>query len=657
MDRRSFLAASAVVLGQGLVRPGTMFAKSVPTVEGPPANMLASTFGPLAPALLTAKAWRPVPLGSDRGAWAALPQDVREVLVRRADNANTGDWPMMLATDELEFKRNGNRTHYESLSFGRRARLGDLVLGECVAGNGKYLDQIANGVWLICEESFWGAQAHLGAQKAGEGLADVAEPIIELFGAETAAILAWVTYLLPEGLHSVSPLLAPRIAMETKRRILDPYFARDDFWWMGLGNGKQRHLNNWNPWINSNVLTAALLLEPEGPRRGQIVAKICRSVDRFLADYSSDGGCEEGPGYWSRSAASFYDCCETLVSAHGGKGGAVLTHPFTRAMGHFIVDVHIAKSFYVNYGDAHVDAAPEPDLMYRFGKATSDTTLMEFGAFEAERRGLGFGGNGSGPASLSRELAKVFTVADVRGAAKHDALPRDAWYPRLGLMTGREKEGSADGFFVSLQAANNGRPHGHNDSGNFIVFHNGEPLFIDLGVGTYTAQTFNKDRYSLFTMQSAFHNLPTIGGVMQHEGDAFQASGLRYQSDGGRTSVSANLATAYPKDGGVERWVRTLTLDRLTQKVKLLEEFALARAVPVALSLMTAKEPTVQAQGVSVGGVLLTFDATQMKATVERIALTDAGLKHSWGDTVWRVLLTSVGPVTRGNWKLEMQGT
>jgi hypothetical protein len=632
-----------------------MLGAGVPAVEGSPLNLLSTTFGPLASSLMPAKKWRPLPVGSDRAGWAALPQDVRETLVKRADKANTGDWPMMLATDELEFKRNGNRTHYESLSFGRRARLGDLVMGECVARSGKYLDQIANGVWLICEESFWGAQAHLGAQKAGEGLADVAEPIIELFGAETAAILAWVMYLLPEGLHSVSPLLMPRVAMETKRRILDPYVARDDFWWMGLGAGKQRHLNNWNPWINSNVLTAALLLEPEGPRRGQIVAKACRSVDRFLADYSADGGCEEGPGYWSRSAASFYDCCDMLVSAHGGKGWAVLTHPFTRAMGHFIVDVHIAKNLYVNYGDAHVDAAPEPDLMYRFGKATGDRTLMEFGAFEAERRGMGFGSNGGGPASLSRELAKVFAVANVRGAEKHDALPRDAWYPRLGLMTAREKEGSAEGFFVSLQAASNGRPHGHNDSGNFIVFHNGEPLFIDLGVGTYTAQTFNKDRYSLFTMQSAFHNLPTIGGVMQREGDAFQATGVRYAQDGGRTSVSANLATAYPKDAGVERWMRTLTLDRAAQKVELVEEFALARVVPVALSLMTAKEAVVQAEGVKIGGVLLAFDAMQMKATVERIALTDAGLKHSWGEAVWRVLLTSTTPVAKGSWKLEMR--
>src|SRR6185312_15887274 len=650
MDRRTFLAASAAVLGHGLVGPAEMLAMAV---DAAPVNLLGLTFGPLASSLLAAKDWKPAPRASDRAGWEALPQDVRASLVKNADKSNTGDWQMMLATDELEFKRMGNRTHFETISFGRRARLADLVLGECVAASGKYLDQIANGVWLICEESFWGVPAHLGAQKAGEGLADVAEPIIELFGAETAATQAWVSYLLPEGLHSVSPLLMPRIALEAKRRILDPYFVRNDFWWMGLSGGKK--LNNWNPWINSNVLTAALLLEAEGPRRGQIVERVCRSVDRFLSEYSPDGACEEGPGYWARSAASFFDCARTLVSAHGGKGGAVLTHPFTRAMGHYICDVHIAKSFYVNYGDAHVEAAPEPELAYSFGQATGDTMLAEFGVFEAARRGMRFGTGAGGVASLSREVAKVFTVSAIRGAAKQDALPRDAWYPKLGLMTAREKEGSADGFYVALQAANNGRPHGHNDSGSFIVFYGGEPVFIDVGVEAYTAQTFSKDRYKLWTMQSAFHNLPTIGGVMQHEGDAFQATGVRYEG-GERTKVTANLATAYPKDAGVARWDRTLTLDRGARKVELVEEFKLTREAPVSLSFMCAKEPVVSASGVTVGGVVLGFDAAMLKATVEKIALTDAGLKHSWGDAVWRLLLTSSAPVSKGSWKLEMSG-
>jgi hypothetical protein len=617
-------------------------------------SLLESTFDGLKADLLPLDQWKPMPKAADRAAWAGVPADVRGTLVAHADKANNGAWELLLATDELEFKRTGNRSNYESLNFGRRARLVDLVLGEGVVGSGKYLDQIANGVWLICEESFWGAQAHLGAQKAGVGLADVSEPIIELFSAETAATLAWVVYLLGAELKTVSPLIVPRVMLEAKRRVLDPYAARNDFWWMGLGaglgTGKQQHLNNWNPWINSNVLTTALLLEPEGPRRAEIVRKICRSVDRFLADYSPDAGCEEGPGYWSRSAASFFDCCSTLVSAHGGKGTAVLTHPFTLAMGRYIEDVHIAKNFYVNYGDAHVEAAPEPEVLYRFGRADGDTSLAAFGAYEAAQEPLHFGG---GQGSLSRELSKLWAVAEIRTAQKKDALPRDAWYPKLGLMTARQTEGSAEGFYVALQAASNGRPHGHNDSGSFIVFHDGEPVFIDMGVPTYTATTFSKDRYTIWTMQSAFHNLPTIGGVMQHEGYEYQATDLKYNKTDARTSVRADLAKAYPKEAGVKQWTRTLALDRSAAKVLLMEEFALARSVPVTLSFMCAKEPAVATRSVTTGGVVLSFDASALTATAEKIALTDTSLKHSWGEAVWRVLLTSA-PVTKGSWTMEM---
>ena len=56
-----------------------------------------------------------------------------------------------------------------------------LILAECLEGKGRFVDEIANGVWLICEETFWGAPAHMAAQKVGVGLPDVTEPIIELF--------------------------------------------------------------------------------------------------------------------------------------------------------------------------------------------------------------------------------------------------------------------------------------------------------------------------------------------------------------------------------------------------------------------------------------------------------------------------------------------
>jgi hypothetical protein len=221
-------------------------------------------------------------------------------------------------------------------------------------------------------------------------------------------------------------------------------------------------------------------------------------------------------------------------------------------------------------------------------------------------------------------------------------------------MTARQKEGSADGFYIACQAASNGRSHGHNDSGSFILFHNGEPVFIDVGPEAYTAKTFSKDRYTLWPMQSAFHNLPTIGGVMQREGEPYRAGELKYKSSDAEVSFSANLATAYPKDAGVQRWTRTLLLDRIQGVVKISEDFVLEKPVEVMLSLMTATEPKIQTDGVRIGGTVLAFDEKQLNASIEKIALTDPTLKHSWGDVIYRLKLESAKPVAQATWKLEL---
>jgi hypothetical protein len=261
----------------------------------------------------------------------------------------------------------------------------------------------------------------------------------------------------------------------------------------------------------------------------------------------------------------------------------------------------------------------------------------------------------SGVPSLSRSLARVMVANEIGSAPAHDALPRDAWYPHLGLTTARQTQGSAAGFYLAAQAANNGRSHSHNDSGSFIIFHDGEPVFIDVGPEAYTATTFSKDRYTLWTMQSAFHNLPTIGGVMQHDGTAYSASELKYETSDAAARFRANLATAYPKEANILRWNRTLVLDRTRSTVTIAEDFDLARQVDVSLSLMTAVAPVIRADGVKIGATLLSFDQTALKPAIERIAITDEALKHSWGDAVYRIQLNSAAPIAKAAWKLELR--
>jgi hypothetical protein len=162
-------------------------------------------------------------------------------------------------------------------------------------------------------------------------------------------------------------------------------------------------------------------------------------------------------------------------------------------------------------------------------------------------------------------------------------------------------------------------------------------------------------------MQSAYHNLPTIGGVMQHDGVQFKATDRKYSSDDKRATYSFNIAETYPPEAGVKSWVRTVTLDRVRDRVVVEEDFELERAVPVSLTVMTPRIATVDPAGsialklASGDGTtsVLKYDGAAIEPKVETIALTDAGLRMSWGPQVYRILLNSKQPVTSGKWSYE----
>ncbi|MCC6862756.1 MAG: hypothetical protein IT158_29545, partial [Bryobacterales bacterium] len=183
VTRRAFVAASTT-------------AAAVPSLAAQPAgkrNLLTSrwTMEKTAAALHPRERFHPFPTAAGRAAWESLPADARSALVQEGEKQLAGPWEVLPATLFLEYRRMGNRSRYEGVRNRRRGKLQDLVIAEAVEGRGRFVDEIANGVWLTCEESFWGVPAHMGAQKAGSGLPDITEPIVDLFAAETASLLAW----------------------------------------------------------------------------------------------------------------------------------------------------------------------------------------------------------------------------------------------------------------------------------------------------------------------------------------------------------------------------------------------------------------------------------------------------------------------------------
>jgi hypothetical protein len=479
----------------------------------------------------------------------------------------------------------------------------------------------------------------MGAQKRGVGLPDVQEPIIELFSAETGALLAWTHYLFGKQIDKVHPLIRERLEAEIERRLLSVYRNRQDFGWMGLNN--DRPVNNWNPWIHSNLLTCALLMDADPARRAQTVYKILTSLDRFLDSYHDDGGCDEGPGYWNRAGASLFECLDLLHSASNGSVN-YFDLPLVRQIGAYIYKVHIAGDWYVNFADAPAKVHPDGSLLYRFGKASGDGDLQAFGAYQYQHSGPGL-------ESLGRALPALFQGAEIRKAEARDPLVREAWLDGIQVAAARRRAGTTEGFYFATLGGHNAESHNHNDVGNFVVYLNGNPVLIDVGVENYTAKTFSSKRYEIWTMQSAFHNLPTINGVMQAAGRQYEARDAGFHADDASAEFSADLAAAYPNPAGVEKWRRSVRLDRAANAILVTDRYALRGASgKIEMSLMTPC--TVRPDGARAvilsGGMLgkasvrIAVEAAAAPAwSTEEIAITDSRLRGSWGNRLYRTVV------------------
>ncbi|MDF2936811.1 MAG: hypothetical protein K0Q90_2184, partial [Paenibacillaceae bacterium] len=322
--------------------------------------------------------YRPFPSVHDREAWQGLPVEVKARLLQEGEEALDYAWPTLPATRFLDFKRNGNRTRFQELHFERRKKLVKLALAECVEHRGRFTDAIVNGVWALCEESSWALPAHLYLSRLAkdDGLPDMSEPTIDLMAAETAVLAAGISYLLGDKLDEVSTAVRKRIRHELRVRIFEPYMARSDFFWMGLASDKP--VNNWNPWVNSGVLFSFLLMEEEPEARSRAIGKILASLDRFIASYADDGGCDEGPAYWDRAAGSLFDCLEMLHTASRGQFD-VYGEPLVRQMGLYICRMFIDGRSYVNFADAQPLLAVDGGALYRYGLRVKEPDMIRLG--------------------------------------------------------------------------------------------------------------------------------------------------------------------------------------------------------------------------------------------------------------------------------------
>ena len=538
----------------------------------------------------------------------SIPTEMRQSYISYGDQYAGKPWTVLPWTVFAEYKTTGNRVNYEGLCFEKRRQLAALVMAEVMEGKGRFISDIVNGLGSFCEETWWGIPAHYSKPIPLTALQEV-----DLFNAETASLIVWTRYMLEKQLDAITPALCQRIDREIERRILQPAVEKD-YWWKSAGM-------NWNPWICSNWLACVLICEKDEARKAEAIRQIRQATRLFIDTYPEDGGCDEGPGYWDRAAASMFEIMRLLDFGS--------TEPKVRKMAAYAYKTYIGNGYCVCFADAHENkAVQQVNIVYPFGLWLNDQTMRQFGAWLGRQRQVLtnpaalFDKSGNFP-TLGRELFFLRHIRTFMAEQPREPLLEDVWLPDLQIMTARRGN-----LYVAMKGGHNGESHNHNDVGSFIVYSNNEPLFIDPAVGEYTAQTFGKGRYAIWTMQSQYHNLPQINGTDQKDGKMFAAKVISHKNG----QLTLDIAAAYPKEAAVKSWRRTVSA-RATG-ITIVEDYELdACRQPVRLTLMALSPAALEH---------LHYDKRQFEVTVEDISdKLDPVLQKMWGQQMFRIILTA----------------
>lgn len=574
-----------------------------------------------------------------------MPEKLKEETIRKGEEFLGYGWPTTLATMYLEFTRTGNRAVVDKVNSAHREALRSLVFAELMEGKGRFMDDIVNGVFFLCEQTYWGSSAHFylyGFEGSVDNpttvLPDSDDPIIDLRVGDLAADLAWTWYFFHDEFDKISPVISRRLKDEIKKKVSEPYYERYDLWWItGWGEGR---VNNWNPWINYNILTCILLLEEDQEKKENSIYKTMESVDLFINSYPDDGACSEGPSYWGHAGGKMFEYLDLLKRSTQGEVD-IFDHELIKNMGSYIYRVYIGNgNYYVNFADAPLKINHDPGHIYRFGRSIQDETMQAFGTFLLKESGYG---SQSIVEALGTTLENLFNLNGYEDVPPAEPLISDYYFPDLDLAVARDKAGTNSGFYFAAKGGSNGERHNHNDVGSFMLYFNSQPVLIDVGAGTYTRETFGRGRYDIWTMQSNYHNLPVINGEGQHNGGTFKAKNSKFARTENKVSYSTDIAAAYTEAAEVTAWRRTYTLDR-SGRFTIKDNFQrIASNGETSINFMSGipcqivKEGIIAFQGTDFT-LHMKYNPKQLTTEIEQIEITDPKLEKSLGKEISRVV-------------------
>lgn len=565
------------------------------------------------------------------------PENVPEI-IQTADELLEKEIPMLSASLYREFELNGNRTHYENPYFLRKKMMAAFAFAEYATHSGKYMQKLIDVVWDTLSLPTWGLPAHTSGNTASrpEGMQILQLPcdykeeasFLDLFSASMGAELAVVWFLLKDEFEKEVPfVINDRILYEINRRLFEPYLNYTDYyWWAGK---RTPYVNNWCPWIISNILCAAALTCPDMEKREKITDTALESLSVYMDTIKPEGGCDEGPGYWFDAGLSTFMSLLVVYDMTGGKLN-FFGEPQLKNMAEYIMKMHISGNRFANFADCRLIFQRNYAAVSAFGKYTGSKAVCRW----------------------AQTMTSVSCLEDTDPGYRlfielctAPQKPQSPYVPEevtaqtdLGIAFLRNAH-----FYAAFKGGHNAESHNHNDVGTNIVFKDGAPIFIDIGNDQYTKLTFSDKRYTLPANRSIYHNTLSTDDTEQLPGMQYHAE--NFTVDAASKTASMTLEKAYAPESGITSYRKTTALTE--SGVTITNEFTLDKERTAKLNLILCAKPepiSENAFAVTSDGVRAVIRYTPGLAFAVEVLPLDEHPYWRWSypnaDAIYRVILS-----------------
>lgn len=399
------------------------------------------------------------------------------------------------------FAETGSRLEYENIYFSKRAGINSCLMMYKASGDKKFLLELEDMLWSVCCEFTWALPAHIDMSAISS-----APVTIDLFAAETAAMLAEIKYILTT---DISSILSERISTEIDRRIFTQFESHTQSWEFAA--------NNWSAVCGGNIGMAYMY---EAPERLNI-KRFLDIMNTFLSGLGEDGSCTEGLEYWEYGFGYFMYFA-VLLREHLNID--LISFSKVRNSALFRQNMFLFKNTVVSFSDSSRNGSINQGLAYLLQKEFPDIIIPAGAPILRHDSCHRFAG-----------YIRSFLLKTELNTFSHSCstvyYPDAQWYIK-----------KTTSFAFAAKGGCNNESHNHNDVGTFIIANEYGQLIADFGSGEYTKDYFDENRrYSLLCCSSLGHSVPIIDGKGQSAGGRYRASNV-FADDNG---FCLNIESAY----------------------------------------------------------------------------------------------------------------